>query len=139
MRTHAVRLSPGTDLLAELQGLTDAHALRAGLILTCVGSLSRARLRAPGAMGEEDVFLTCDEPMEIVSLTGTLCPDGLHVHISLARRDGSCVGGHLVSGCVVNTTAELVIGELEDIKFTRPLDPATGYDELSVRPQDRQG
>lgn len=133
MRTLALRLTPGADLLAKLQSLTAAHALSAGLILTCVGSLSRARLRMPGLAGEEDVFRIWDEPMEIVSLTGTLCADGLHVHISLSRRDGSCVGGHLVDGCVVNTTAEIVIGELEDVAFTRPLDPATGYDELSVK------
>ena len=133
MRTLAFRLKPGTDLLDELQRLTGAHTLRAGLILTCVGGLAHARLRMPGAMGEEDVFRTWDEPMEIVSLTGTLCADGLHVHISLALGDGRCVGGHLASGCIVNTTAELVIGELEDVDFSRPLDPATGYDELSVK------
>ena len=135
MRTLALRLTPGADLLEELQRLTDAHALRAGLILTCVGSLSGARLRMPGLAGEADVFKAWDEPMEIVSLTGTLCPDGLHLHISLARRDGQCIGGHLVRGCTVNTTAELVIGELEDVEFIRPLDPATGYDELSVQPR----
>ncbi len=135
MRAHAFRLTSGTDLLGELQRLTGAHALRAGLILTCVGSLTRARLRMPGAIGEEEVFRTWDEAMEIVSLTGTLCPDGLHLHISLARPDGRCIGGHLAPGCIVNTTAELVIGELEDVEFTRPLDPDTGYDELSVRPR----
>ncbi len=135
MRAYAVRLTPGTDLKQALERLTVDHALRAGCILTCVGSLSRARLRMPGLAGEEDVFRQFDEPTEIVSLTGTLCSDGLHVHISLARRDGGCVGGHLVAGCIVHTTAELVIGELTDVEFTRPLDPGTGYDELCVRPR----
>src|SRR5450432_1680703 len=107
MRAHAFRLTPGTDLKAELERLTKAHALRAGCILSCAGSLSRARLRMPGAIGDAAVFTTLVEPMEIVSLTGALCSDGLHVHISLSRRDGSCIGGHLVPGCIVNTTAEL--------------------------------
>ncbi len=135
MNVFATRLSPGADLHEALERLTREHGLRAGLILSCVGSLSRARLRMPGAIGEADVFMAFEEPTEIVSLTGTLCPDGLHIHISLARRDGSCVGGHLVRGCIVNTTAELAIGELADVAFSRPLDPATGYDELSVRPR----
>jgi len=134
MRTHAVRLTPGTDLKAELQRLTEAHALRAGCVLSCVGSLSRARLRMPGAAGEAEVIETFEEPMEIVSLAGTLCPDGLHLHISLARHDASCIGGHVVQGCIVNTTAELVIGELAEVEFRRPLDPATGYGELSIHP-----
>ncbi len=133
MRVHAVRLTPGADLQQELQRLTQSLELRAGCILTCVGSLSQVRLRMPGAIGEEEVFRTWTEPMEIVSLTGTLCPDGLHLHIALARQDGACIGGHLASGCLVNTTAELVIGELEGVAFTRPVDPATGYDELEVR------
>ncbi|QUD88531.1 PPC domain-containing DNA-binding protein [Phenylobacterium montanum] len=135
MRTHAVRLTPGTDLLAELQRFTHAHALRAGCILTCVGSLSHARLRMPGAIGEPETFKTFAEPMEILSLSGTLCPDGLHLHITLARHDGACIGGHLVEGCLIHTTAELVIGELTEVAFTRPADPATGYDELSVGPR----
>lgn len=132
MRTHAFRLAPGADLKAELQRFTEARALRAGCILTCVGSLSRARLRMPGTIGEAEVVRTFTEPMEIVSLTGTLCPDGLHVHISLARTDGACVGGHLAHGCIVNTTAELVIAELPGVEFRRLPDSATGYAELSV-------
>ena len=133
MRVHAVRLTPGTDLEEELERLTQALGLGAGCILTCVGSLVRARLRMPGAIGEPEVFRNFDEPMEILSLTGTLGPDGGHLHIALARRDGGCVGGHLARGCMVNTTAELVIGDLPELEFSRPPDPATGYDELSVR------
>ncbi len=133
MHVHAVRLTPGSDLKAELERVIRELALGAGCILTCVGSLSRARLRMPGGFGEAEVFRTFDEPMEIVSLAGTLSPDGLHVHISLSRRDGACVGGHLVQGCLVNTTAELVIAELPHLAFRRPLDPATGYGELSVQ------
>jgi predicted DNA-binding protein with PD1-like motif len=139
MRAHAFRLTPGTDLRAELERLTEMQALRAACILTCVGSLSRARLRMPGARGEAEVFQTFEETMEIVSLTGTLGPDGLHVHISLSRADGACIGGHLVQGCIVHTTAELVIGELPDVAFRRLPDAATGYDELSVQTRRTDG
>ncbi len=139
MRAFAVRLTPGTDLKAELMRLTEAHGLRAGFILTCVGSLSRGRLRMPGAVGADEVYRTFDEPMEIVSLTGTLSPDGPHVHIGLSRADGACLGGHLGAGCLIHTTAELVIGELTDAEFRREPDPATGYAELSVLPRQTEG
>jgi len=139
MRTLAFRLTPGTDLKAELERLTREHALRAGCILSCVGSLSRAQLRMPGAIGEANVFKTFVESLEIVSLTGALSQDGLHVHISLSRSDGACVGGHLVRGCIINTTAELVIGELEDVEFRRLPDSVTGYAELSVSPRRSEG
>lgn len=137
MRAHAFRLLPGTDLRAELERLTRDHGWRAAGILTCVGSLSEARLRMPGAAGEPEAFATFAEPMEILSLAGTLGPDGLHVHISLSRRDGACIGGHLVAGCIVHTTAELLIGELQGLAFRRPLDRATGYNELSVQEKAR--
>jgi len=133
MRVRAFRLTPGTDLKAGLALITEEEGLRAGFILSCVGSLSHARLRMPGAPGDKEMFQTLDEPMEIVSLVGTLCPDGLHLHISLSRRDGACVGGHLVSGCIVNTTAEVVIGEAPRVTFSREPDPATGFAELIVR------
>jgi predicted DNA-binding protein with PD1-like motif len=136
MRAHAFRLTPGADLKAELARLTEALGLRAGFILTCVGSLSHARLRMPGAADETEVYRTFEGPMEIVSLTGTLLPDGLHVHISLSGADGACVGGHLAHGSIVHTTAELVIGELTDAEFRRRPNPATGYAELSVERRD---
>ena len=139
MRTLAVRLIPGTDLKAELARLTETHALRAGLILTCVGSLAHACLRMPGAAGAEEVYRTFDGPLEIASLTGTLSRDGPHVHISLSRADGACVGGHLAHGCLIHTTAELVIGELPELEFRRSPDPATGHAELTVQPRRSSG
>ena len=141
MHVRAFRLTPGTDLKVELARLANAQQLHAGCILTCVGSLSTARLRMPGRSGEPNVVRTFEGPMEIVSLTGTLACDGMHVHVSLALQDGTCIGGHLVEGCVVHTTAELVIGELTDVMFLRRPDPATGYAELTVapRPPDQSG
>lgn len=135
MRTYAVRLEPGVDLGEALERLTRSHGLRAGCIVSAIGSLTHARLRMPGEAGAPEAFRVLVEPTEILSMAGTLGPDGLHVHITLARADGSCIGGHLVSGCTVRTTAELVIGELADVEFRRPLDPATGYAELSVVPR----
>ncbi|MBS0294775.1 MAG: DNA-binding protein [Proteobacteria bacterium] len=135
MRAHAFRLTPGTDLYEALERLSRERGFRAACILSCVGSLTEARLRMPGVVGEPESFKAFAEPMEIVSLSGTLCPDGPHLHIALSRRDGACVGGHLVAGCIVNTTVELVIGELPEVEFARPLDPATGYDELEIRPR----
>jgi predicted DNA-binding protein with PD1-like motif len=132
MKIVAFRLLPGVDLKQALRGIVEEHGLRAGYIVSCVGSLARARLRMPGAADEPEGFMSLDDPMEILSLVGTLCPDGLHLHIALAGRDGRCVGGHVVDGCVVHTTAELIVGELPDLEFRREPDPETGYRELLV-------
>jgi len=128
MQTFALRLRPGQDLKQSLVAFSREHQLRAGFILTCVGSLSRAGLRL-AARPETTVY---EDKFEIVSLTGTLCPDGVHLHLSISDGHGQTLGGHLQDGSLVRTTAELVIGELADVVFTRPLDPETGYDELVV-------
>ena len=39
----------------------------------------------------------------------------------------------LVDGCIINTTCELVIGELEEYEYDVEFDEETGYDELIIR------
>jgi hypothetical protein len=73
--------------------------------------------------------------MEILSLSGTLSPDGSHLHIAVAGSRGEVIGGHLCAGSLVRTTAELLIGLLPQWRFNRELDPTTGYAELQISPQ----
>ena len=125
----ALRLAPGADLKGALLELTKARALRAGIVLTCVGSLAEASLRFAG----QDETTTLLGPFEILSLVGTLSPEGVHLHIALADKEGKTVGGHVQGGCLVYTTAELVVGELSGMTFLRTFDTVTGYEELEVR------
>ena len=91
MRTIALRLRPGADLKAELLALAARERIPAGWMLTCVGSLSRVRLRLAG--GTEHA--TWQGPFEIVALTGTLSQDGGHLHLAVADQQGRTIGGHL--------------------------------------------
>ena len=131
---HCFRLRRGQDLYEEIEAYVKAHHIAAGAVVSGVGCVSRWRLRdATGVRvrsGEEDV--------EIVSLMGTVSEHGSHLHASLAHRDLSVFGGHLRPGCLVNTTAEIVLAELPDTVFTRERDEATGYEELAIRRIDRQ-
>lgn len=129
MKATALRLTPGDDLKEALTTLTKERALKAGIVLTCVGSLAEASLRFAG----QDETTTLSGPFEILSLVGTLSPEGLHLHIALADKEGRTVGGHVQVGCTVYTTAELVIGELSGVQFLRTFDTVTGYEELEIR------
>jgi predicted DNA-binding protein with PD1-like motif len=133
MRTIALRLRPGADLKAELLALAAHERIRAGWMLTCVGSLSRVRLRVAG--GAEHA--TWQGAFEIVALTGTLSQDGGHLHLAVADHQGRTFGGHLAEGCTVRTTAEVVMAADDRVVFAREHDPATGYDELVVRERDQ--
>jgi hypothetical protein len=126
MKIFPIRLHPGDDLRQSLVSFTQQNKLQAGLILTCVGSLRRAALRLANQSGTTIL----EGHFEIVSLVGTLGPDGPHVHISISDSNGVTTGGHLQDGCLIYTTAEIVLGELEDWVFKRPIDPETTYDEL---------
>src|SRR5262245_23830260 len=117
MQAEAFRLEPGADLKQELERFVRGNGWRSPFILSCVGSLSRAVLRMPGAQPDGQVVTTFDEPMEILSVVGTLARDGAHIHITLGRENTDCVGGHVADGCcVVRTTAELVVGELSHLE-----------------------
>jgi predicted DNA-binding protein with PD1-like motif len=123
-----IRLKPGDDLKLALERLVRESSCSAACIITCVGSLERAVLRLAGA--ERTVELA--GPLEIVSLAGTLSPVGCHLHLAVADASGQLRGGHVMEGCRVLTTAELVIGCLPAISFNRVFDSATGYQELVV-------
>ena len=74
-------------------------------------------------------------PFEIVSLVGAFTRDGGHLHIALSDGKGATIGGHLMPGSAVYTTAEIVLVELQDLAFSREKDNETTYDELVVRPR----
>jgi uncharacterized protein len=129
VRTVAVRLRPGQDLRHELLAVAERERIQAGWVLTGVGSLSRATLRLAGAARHA----TLEGDLEIVALVGTLAQGGSHLHLAVADDRGATVGGHLAEGCVVRTTAEVVVGADDRLRFDREPDPDTGYDELVVR------
>jgi hypothetical protein len=54
------------------------------------------------------------------------------LHASLADARGRVIGGHVSAGCIVRTTAEVLVAFLDGWTFTRPHDAATGYRELSI-------
>lgn len=124
----AARLEPGTCLKSALQDVVQTHSLQAAAVVSCVGSLQVAHLRLAGAK-ETQQFAG---PFEIVSLVGTLSPDGVHIHISIADAKGQVLGGHLLSGNLIHTTAELVLMACDSLTFSRPHDSQTGYGELKI-------
>jgi predicted DNA-binding protein with PD1-like motif len=131
-RFVALRLRPGMDLRDALEAAIKRHNLRAAAVVTCVGSLNHANLRLANAE-QAQVF---PGKLEIVSLTGTLSPDGVHLHISVSDNTGRTFGGHLLHGSPIYTTAEIVLVELPEIAFTRETDVETSYRELVIRKRD---
>ena len=129
MDVQVLRLSPGEDLRGVLAGALAQRQEKAACVLSAVGSFSRAVLRYAG----EDQATVLAGPLELVALSGTISLDGPHLHASVSDAQGHVKGGHLMPGCIVRTTAEVVLGMLPQWEFRRELDPATGYLELLAR------
>lgn len=155
LKVHVIRLRPNQDLNAELDKYVKENDVRAGFIMTCVGSLTKATLRMAYSGEEQNEVLKTNnnllyyiltlklwiflevkvfkEHMEIVSLVGTVSSiGGHHLHISLSDKDGHVIGGHVFGEMNIFTTAEVVIGECLDMHFTREFDHQSGFDELVV-------
>ena len=128
MEHRIIRLMPGDDLLVSIEQLCHQEHIKAGCILSAVGSLNHATLRF--ANQSQNHFLT--GKFEIVSLSGTISENGSHLHISLSDKNGNVIGGHLMPGCEVYTTAELIIGCLPELNFLREHCEKSGYRELFV-------
>ena len=123
---HCIRLHRGDDLLLAIRKLAEEKHISAGVVLSAVGCISRGRVRDASGVTIRDI----DEHCEILSLDGTVSQIRCHLHIALSREDLSAIGGHLCTGCIINTTCELIIAELPGIRYHEQEDPETGYDEL---------
>lgn len=128
MKTHAIRLTKGADLYKSIMQFCEENNIQAGVILSSVGCVSKARVRDASGINIQ----TLQENLEIINVNGTISKNRLHLHISFSKQDLSCIGGHLVEGTIINTTCELVILELLDTIFEKSFDETTGYNELLI-------
>ena len=113
LRSVQLHLGAGSDIRLSLEAL--AKELNAsGFVLGVVGNLSQAAFQCPGQA--EPTILEGD--LEIITLQGTVSPEGVHLHLSFS--DGSCQvwGGHLEPGTLVQKGADLLVGLLEEDQGT---------------------
>lgn len=129
MKIHAFRLTRGMDLKKNIEQYVIDKNIKSGVVLSAVGCLYQICLRAAGGEKVETII----DNYEIVSITGTLSVDGCHLHLSASDVDFKTIGGHLKDNCLVDTTAEIVLAEFENLEFSREFDGNTGYEELTIK------
>lgn len=126
MKAHVFRLTYGDDLKQSILNYCINENVIAGVVVSSVGSLNCCTLR--NATATEIKKINC--PLEIISLNGTVSKNRIHLHISVSDSDLKVYGGHLVDGSIVNTTAEIILLELNDYVFDKEFDINTCYYEL---------
>jgi predicted DNA-binding protein with PD1-like motif len=139
----ALRLEPGEEIYARLREIAAGRSM---FVVSCVGSVTSVGLRLAGYTSSDANNVTrvenklrfYDAHFEIVSLTGSLCADGLHLHMSMSDAQGRVLGGHLKYATVF-TTAEILLAVLPDYTLSRLPDSRTGFPELVVAPLGEEG
>lgn len=132
LRPLPLRLHPGDDLREALCATVAAHGCTAAFVLCGIGSLRAARIRPAGLPRA----LALDADLELLTLSGSIAANGAHLHLSVADAAGRVTGGHVAPGCIVRTTAEILLALLPGWHLERAHDPATGFAELDVAPPD---
>ena len=132
INSTAFRLKPGEDLRSGIEKIVKEKQIKAGWVATCSGSLTDYAIR----FANQPEASTGSGHFEIVSLTGTVSINGSHLHLSISDSTGRTIGGHLVPGCRIYTTAEIVLMHTDKYTFTREKDGTTPWEELQVKETD---
>jgi predicted DNA-binding protein with PD1-like motif len=138
-----MKLGPGCDLLKSLEYVANKENIRSAVILTGTGSLRQATIRnvksfpeKPPITDNNRVYTSKKEPLELLSFNGNLSRKNgevfIHCHISISSgmEDGRAYGGHLVEGCTVLATCEVILQEIAGLEMNRKIDPVTLVNEL---------
>ena len=127
-KVYVFRLKPGKDLRKSIEAIVKEKNIEAGWINTCVGSLTDYTIR----FANQQESSKGSGHFEIISLTGTVSVNGSHLHICISDSTGKTIGGHLLEGCKIYTTAEIVIGSTTAYEFKRKKDGTTEWEELQI-------
>ena len=77
MKVFALRLKPNQDLKESLKNFVVEQDIKAGFVLTAIGSLKKAKIR----FANQTISTVLTDKFEIISLNGTLAIEGIHLHI----------------------------------------------------------
>ena len=129
MRSLPLKLAPGSDLRITLEELARRDGI-SGFVLGVVGNLTQASFQCPGQANPT----VLEGDLEVITLNGTLSPEGVHLHLSLS--DGACQvwGGHLEPGTIVQKGVDLLIGVLEQRDGSPEQQSSTPRLEIAVLP-----
>lgn len=125
-RTIFGRLFEDEDLLEAITQMAKKRQIKAGFF-TLIGTLKKAEMGFFHKGEYEPIEMT--EPLEIVSCMGNISTKEkdpiVHAHITVSNRKGKVFGGHVLPGCIVAATGELVLIEAPDSGLQRKLDEKT--------------
>ena len=118
----------GDHVIEEIQSFataTDIHTCH----VSGIGAFSGTRIAFFDRDSRRYEEIPVDEQVEVLALVGNITggPETerrVHLHVTLGRRDGSTLGGHLLDGTVWPTLELFVIETTANLR--RQIDPESG-------------
>jgi predicted DNA-binding protein with PD1-like motif len=123
----ALRLDYDDDVLKCVEAVAREADIRAGAVISGIGTLKAARLHwiTTTTHPSVDEFRDFEGPYEIASISGIIADHKPHLHTCISDLKGT-YDGHLEPGCKVMYLAELVIVKFGDMALGRFAHPETG-------------
>ncbi len=126
------RLSENEDLLETITAVAEKGKITAGFFML-IGTLRTAKLGFFRKGKYETVEMK--RPLEILSCNGDISiKEGkvlVHAHATVSDEKGMAFGGHVMQGCLIGATGELVLIETTGCNLFRKLDKKTKLSLLS--------
>jgi len=120
------RLFEDEDLLEAITQTAEKGRIKAGFLFL-IGTLKKAKMGFFHQGRYQPIEMA--EPLEIVSCTGNISIKEneplVHAHIAVSNRKGEVFGGHVLLGCIIAATGELVLIEALDVELQRKPDEKT--------------
>jgi predicted DNA-binding protein with PD1-like motif len=126
-RVFLIRFERGDPFVESLAGFAEQQQIAAARV-EGIGAFIDAQLGFYDLERKDYDRFSVDEDTEVLSLLGNLTSkDGrpwVHAHVSLGRRDGAALGGHLFEGHVA-ATLEVFVSEVPG-ELVREMDDEVG-------------
>ncbi len=131
---YIIRFEDGEAFPEHFLDFLAAHSIE-GASFTGLGAFQRSRIAFFDVQARQYCDIELDEQLEVLSLVGNVAVHDqallVHAHVTLGRRDGTTLGGHLRQG-IVRPTLEVSLQALSTA-LHRAKDPKYGLPSLDLK------
>lgn len=126
------RLDDGEDFFGSLDTIMSEIDQKCGVLVTAIGMLHDFKLGYYDSESGEYEWEEFEEPMELVSVNGSITEDGeMHMHAEVADDSHEVMGGHLEEAEVWNVN-EITMLVFDDMKMKKKKNERLDMNLLSL-------
>lgn len=139
-----VLLEPGDYLLESICEVARQADIHTGVLVTGIGSLSKARIHTvlTNVNPVEELYLDIEGPLEVTNFNGLISDYEPHIHITMTDPHMKFYGGHLEPGSSILTLSEFSILRISDTRLYRHQMPERNtyhYRMLDIQAEQQYG